>query len=506
MPKTDSSDAPQAYQSVVLTKEPVKVRRVTLSTSLPGVAPTKVVVAATVTTVLAMALVPTDAIGIGIALTGVAVLAAVFTASPERPTVPELITAAGIVALLLVSGWRSAGWLAAVCTAIAILATGTLVVGARTIREMAAAVVAPIVAVVPTAAWLGRGIADGARDRPVKNLGAILQVAVVTVVLLVVFGALFAGADATFESLLSTVLPDVGDTEVGPSVVLGLVIGGATAIGIYLRYARPRLADRSPRMSAEPWMWAVPTGTVLVLYIAFLITQARAMFGGDDYVQETAGLTYADYARTGFWQLFAVTALTILVVSIAWQRADRSTSVGRVLTRTILGGLCIAALAVVASALHRMDLYMDTFGATRLRVGVMATELWLGAVLVALIIAGAGLGTRQLPRALGFLTMVAALSFAAYNPDERIAQANVDRFERTGKVDLIYLASLSPDATEALLGLPVDLHECVLVGIERDLADEHGPTAFNVGRHEAREALDGREPGSSAAPVSCAPR
>ncbi|WP_051406402.1 DUF4153 domain-containing protein [Williamsia sp. D3] len=273
MPKTDSSDAPQAYQSVVLTKEPAKVRRVTLSTSLPGSAPAKVVAAVAVTTVLAMALVPTDAIGIGIALTGIVVLAAVFAASPERPTVPELITTTGIVALLLVSGWRSAGWLAAVCTAIAILATGTLVVGARTIREMAAAVVAPIVAFLPTAAWLGRGIADGARDRPVKNLGAILQVAVVTVVLLVVFGALFAGADATFESLLSTVLPDVGDTEVGPGVVLGLVIGGAAAIGIYLRHARPRLADRSPRTSAEPWMWAVPTGTVLVLYIAFLITQ-----------------------------------------------------------------------------------------------------------------------------------------------------------------------------------------------------------------------------------------
>ena len=506
MPRTDSSDAPPAYRSVVLTKEPPKIRRVTLSSSLPGAAPTKVVAAVVVVTALATALVPTDAIGIGIALTGAAVVAAVFAASPERPTMPELITAAGVVALLLVSGWRSAEWLAAVCTALAILATGTLVVGARTMREMAAAAVAPVVALVPAAAWMGRGIADGVRDRPVKNLGAIFRVAALTVVLLVVFGALFAGADATFGSLLSTVLPDVGDTEVGPSVVLGLVIGAGTAIAIFLRYARPRLADRSPRTSAEPWMWAVPTGTLLVLYIAFLTTQARAMFGGDDYVQETAGLTYADYARTGFWQLFAVTALTILVVTIAWQRADRSTRTGRVLARAVLGGLCIAALAVVASALHRMDLYIDTFGATRLRVGVMATELWLGAVLVALIVAGAALGTRQLPRALMLLTMVATLSFAAYNPDERIAQANVDRFEQTGKVDLTYLANLSPDATEALLGLPDDLHECVLRAIGRDLAAEHGPTAFNLGRHQAREALEGDEPGSATAPISCAPR
>jgi hypothetical protein len=254
-------------------------------------------------------------------------------------------------------------------------------------------------------------------------------------------------------------------------------------------------------------MWAVPTGTVLVLYIAFLITQARAMFGGDSYVQETAGLTYADYARTGFWQLFAVTALTILVVSVAWQRRDRSTACGQRSARVILGGLCFAALAVVASAVHRMDLYMDTFGATRLRISVMATELWLGAILIALVVAGAGLGTRHLPRALGLLTIIAALSFAAYNPDERIAEANVDRFDRTGKIDLTYLAGLSPDATRALLDLPEDMHECVLRAIGHDVDTQRGVTAFNLGRHRARTALEGHRPdAASTAPVNCAPR
>jgi hypothetical protein len=250
-------------------------------------------------------------------------------------------------------------------------------------------------------------------------------------------------------------------------------------------------------------MWAVPAGTVLVLYVAFLAIQARAMFGGDAYVQETAGLTYADYARTGFWQLFAVTALTILVVSVAWLRADRRTTAGTVLARAILGGLCLAALAVVASALHRMDLYMDTFGATRLRVSVMATELWLGAIIICFLGAGAGLGTRHLPRVLGLLTVAAALSFAVYNPDERIAQANVDRYERTGKIDLGYLSTLSPDATPALLDLPADLRPCVLGAIVHDVRAEHEFTAFNLGRLRAETALESY---SATAPVNCAPR
>jgi hypothetical protein len=496
----------------LLTQEPAEkssptaASRITLSGALPAAAPTRVLGAVAAVTVAATLLIPTSAMGIGIAATGIAVLTALFVGNPERPTIIEWVTAAGIVALLLVAGWRGAEWLATVCILVAVLATGALAFGARTVRDMVVSVLAPVVASIPTVRWIGRGITDSRLRRPVENLGAILRVTVVTVVLLVVFGALFAGADATFESLLDTIVPDLDDTDIGSDVFLGLVTGGFTGIGCYLRYARPHLADRPARRSAQSWMWAVPTGTVLVLFIAFLVTQARAMFGGDSYVQETTGLTYADYARTGFWQLFAVTVLTILVVTIAWQRADQATSARRMLVRGILGGLCMSALAVVASALHRMDLYIDTFGATRLRVSVMATELWLGAVLILLIVAGVGLGTRHLPRAIGLLTIASALSFAVYNPDERIAQANVDRFDRTGKIDLVYLGSLSPDATWALLELPAEMQRCVLHNIALDVRVDHGPTAFNLGRTQARAALDGEDLTSAASPANCEPR
>jgi hypothetical protein len=510
MPKTARPSSPiEPYRSALLDEKPAETTSppatpwITRAGSLPSGAPTKVLVTLAVVTVAAMVLVPTSAIGIGIAVIGIVVLAALLIGSPERPTVLHLVTATGIAALLVVAGWRSAEWLAAVCILVAILATGALAFGARSVRDMVVAVLAPVAAAIPTVRWIARGIAGSRLRRPVRNLGAIVRVALVTVVLLVVFGALFAGADATFESLLSDIVPDVDNTDIGANVFLGLVIGGFTAIGIYLRFARPHLADRTSRKSAESWMWAVPTGTVLVLHVAFVATQARAMFGGDSYVQETAGLTYADYARTGFWQLFAVTALTILVVSIAWQRADRTTPVRRVLVGAILGGLCIAALAVVASALHRMGLYMDTFGATRLRVSVMATELWLGAVVIFFLMAGAGLGTRHLPRALGLLTIAAALSFAVYNPDNRIAQANVDRYESTGKIDLGYLATLSPDATPALLDLPADLRPCVLGAIATDVRADHELTAFNVGRMRAEAELENY---SATAPVNCAPR
>ena len=39
------------------------------------------------------------------------------------------------------------------------------------------------------------------------------------------------------------------------------------------------------------------------VFVLFLVAQATAVFGGHDYVEDTTGLTYADYVHQGFGQL-----------------------------------------------------------------------------------------------------------------------------------------------------------------------------------------------------------
>ena len=59
----------------------------------------------------------------------------------------------------------------------------------------------------------------------------------------------------------------------------------------------------------------MPLGVLDALFIAFVAVQATVLFGGHAHVLETEGLTYAEYARQGFWQLLWVSALTLLVLS-----------------------------------------------------------------------------------------------------------------------------------------------------------------------------------------------
>ena len=101
------------------------------------------------------------------------------------------------------------------------------------------------------------------------------------------------------------------------------------------------------------------------------------------------------------------------------------------------------------------------------------------------------------------LAAVAALLFWVSDPDRRIAAHNVERYERTGRIDPGVLATLSPDAAPALARLPPPLAACVTQRIRGDLARADGATGLNLGRARARDALANLPPaheGSCLAP------
>jgi hypothetical protein len=185
------------------------------------------------------------------------------------------------------------------------------------------------------------------------------------------------------------------------------------------------------------------------------------------------------------FQLAAVAALTLAVLAAAvrWGPADAQ------LVRVLLGVLCVLTLVMVASALRRLGLYEDAFGATRLRLLVHAALLWLGAVLALVLLAGLLRRGALLPRVLVGLSALSALGFAAINPDARIASRNVDRYEETGRLDVAYLRTLSADAAPAIARLAPMMAACASYTVRWDLRRDDGLAGANLGRARARDVL-----------------
>lgn len=403
----------------------------------------------------------------------------------------QVVWAAATVALVGVGTLRAAGWLFALCLLAAVV-TGTLAVtGGRSPLGMLLAATLPPAATVRALPWAVRGLRD---NRPAGSgiaVGRVLTSVAISAGLLMLFGLLFSSADAVFADLVSGLLPDISvPGTIGWTFRL-LLIGGGLLGAAYLVSRPPHLDDLrpSPSRPAHRLEWTLPLVLLDALFAAFVLVQLTVLFGGSGHVLRTAGLTYAQYARGGFWQLLAVTGLTLLVIAIAARRAPKATRTDRLLVRTLLGALTALSLVIVASALYRMQVYADAYGATRLRLVVATVELWLGLLFVLVGVAVVRLRATWLPRLVIGTAVLALLGLALVNPDRLIADRNVDRYLETGRLDVDYVSGLSADAVPALARLPEPMRICALSRLAADLPRD-GLWATNLGRERARPELD----------------
>ena len=230
--------------------------------------------------------------------------------------------------------------------------------------------------------------------------------------------------------------------------------------------ARPDLVPGRPTLGITEVATAV--AALDLLFLLFVVVQFRFLFGGDTLVQVTPNLTYAEYARRGFFELVVAVFLVVPVLLAAdWLLARRQQRDDLVF-RTLAGIQIGLVLAITASALHRLRLYHASYGLTESRFYAMVLLIWIGGMLFWL--AATVLRGRRDSFAFGALASglaTVALLFVI-NPDAVVARTNVARMASavaSVRFDVAYATSLSADAVpvliEALPVLPTDV-QCPL--------------------------------------------
>jgi len=425
--------------------------------------------------VVTAALVPLDRPGVGWLLAALLLVVVVCT-QISRPKLVSVGWAAVTVLLVGVGTVRAAEWLFTLCLLAALVTASMAVSGGRTVT----ALVFGAARAFPS---ITKGVVRIRDSGRVRGGGGRMVVSVgIGVTMVAIFGALFASADPDFAALLrgSTPTVDVASTFRTLFLFCG---GGLIAAGALRPHVRQRL-PRPSRTVVRRLEWAVPVGMLVALFAAFVGVQVASWFGGSDYVLRTADLTYAQYARTAFWQLTTVTVLTLAVIGVTARIAPRESATDRLWLRAILGALSVLTLVVVASALSRMWAYQEAYGFTVLRLLVEACEIWLGLVYVMVIVAGVRLNGRWLPQGMLATGIASLLVLAALNPEYLVARQDVQRWQQTQRLDAVYLSGLSVDILPALDGLPDRLKACATPWRELPADDWR---EWNASRAAARE-------------------
>lgn len=271
--------------------------------------------------------------------------------------------------------------------------------------------------------------------------------------IVIVLASLLASADAVFASLFR--FPRSAEQLL--LHVLLVAIGTWGMAGL-LRTASAEPPTPPPATKRLHHTEAnVVLGCLVALFAAFTATQLVTAAGGARHVLERQGLTYAEYARSGFFQLLAVAAITMgtLLAIRALTQPTRQT--------TLLAEAAVAlTIVIVAVALYRLDLYERAFGLTMLRLYSQAAAAWIAIVFVLL---GAALGgvaayRHWLPGAAATTALAMLLLLNIANPEAVVAKRNVAR--ATPPTDTAYLATLGDDAVPALAnaGIPLSPQQC----------------------------------------------
>ena len=167
------------------------------------------------------------------------------------------------------------------------------------------------------AEWASTTSAGGRRVRAAA-IGTLLALPPVFVV-----SSLLAQADPRFDDLLRA-WPRLGLEEVAGHLAVAALVAWPAAgwlrgmvrpivspiVGRYLPPARIDFLGIAPALYA-----------IVGLLAVFLGLQARALIGGAAYVEATTGLTYAEFARGGFFQLVAVSAIVHAFGLTHWNNA-----------------------------------------------------------------------------------------------------------------------------------------------------------------------------------------
>ena len=280
-----------------------------------------------------------------------------------------------------------------------------------------------------------------------------LRAALIAIPLLLIFGGLFASADPVFANILSSIF-QIDAEKVASHIILTGVL--SWVVGGFLRSAmladrQPMLASMIPDRTLGLTEVSVALGSLVLLFAAFVTVQLRYFFGGDALVQATAGMSYADYARRGFFELVVVAALVLPVLLSANALLRRDKASAEAVYRALAGSLVVLLGVIMYSALARMRLYQSAYGMSTDRLYATVFMGWLAAVFVwfcATVLRGRDKRFVVGVLVSGWSTLI-ALNFA--DPAGLVARSNVARATTGKSLDVWYASRSSADGAPALV-------------------------------------------------------
>ena len=262
--------------------------------------------------------------------------------------------------------------------------------------------------------------------------------------LLVIILNLLSSADPVFAKVIKDIFGKLFYSWDVVKIVIFAAVIFFFVYGFIVKTGRRDLGANAPKEGIyEPVIGITITVVLTAFYLIFAVVQIIYLF------MNSAGLpddmTYAEYARRGFFQLLFVAVVNVCIVLIFNAIFRKS-----VVLKTVLVVMCICTYIMIASSAVRLSMYIKEYALTYLRINTIWALIVTSIVMLGVIIS---LFWRNMPlfRYIFLTVMVMFTLYAFVRPGAVISKYNISQAHSGKEVDLEYVMDIGSDGVPYLI-------------------------------------------------------
>lgn len=286
-----------------------------------------------------------------------------------------------------------------------------------------------------------------------ENMKKVIKVLVIVIPISFVIIFLLSSADMIFNNIFSSIFDSLrniledfsGYNLVGRLISMFLLFGYLSLVILFIvnDFSKEK-NDLKEEKRKDAFTMKVLLTVLNVVYVIFDIIQIKSLM----FHSVGDGVTYAEYARQGFFELMFVSIINISIILLS--KKYKSNDKKYIDIMSII--MVILTFIIIVSAFIRMYLYEAAYGYTLLRLLVyitLITEVILLVLTIKYIINPNTKIVRDY-----MIIIVSVYTFINFiNIDRVIAEKNIERYYDNKKIDLFYLENYSADNIPCLIDL-----------------------------------------------------
>lgn len=222
-------------------------------------------------------------------------------------------------------------------------------------------------------------------DGEKKSLGKVLIGLACAIPVLIVVIPLLISSDDAFEGLVTKILSNCFIS------VLKALVGVIIAIFIIsyafsLKNGRIQKSNDNEFSGIDGIYLASFLSAISLCYILYLFSQLAYFFSAFKGLLPNGDITYAQYARKGFFEMCTIAIINLLIVIISLVISKKTNGKPSCIVCILTTFISVFTLIIIATSISKMVLYINEYGMTVLRLTTSAFMIFLSVVFITSIL------------------------------------------------------------------------------------------------------------------------